>query len=154
MPATDDNPILEGGCFCAAIRYRVENRPAMVAYCHCLDCRRSGGGVVAVLAGFPTAAHERVRGEPRFHTDKAGIQRGFCCDCGSPLYYRNPNFAENIYIHIGTFDHPEALPPDRHTWVSQRIPWHSVDDELAKYDGLSNDNQAGNTPPYRDPRAR
>ena len=143
---------LEGGCFCGAIRYRVKNHPAMVAYCHCEDCRRSAGGVVAVLAGFAVDCHEAIRGELRQHVDEAGIERGFCGDCGSPLYYRNPNFAENIYIHIGSFDQPELLPPDRHTWVSQRIPWHRIDDDLAQYEQLSNDNRAGNTPPYRDPR--
>jgi hypothetical protein len=143
---------LEGGCFCGAIRYQVSATPAMVAYCHCADCRRSGGSVVSVLAGFPREGHALLQGDPRYHEDQQGIRRGFCGDCGTSLYYQNPNFPENLYLHIGSFDEPEALPPDRHTWLSQRVSWHRVDDEFARYDGLSNNNQAGNTPPYRDPR--
>jgi hypothetical protein len=32
-------------------------------------------------------------------------------DCGKPLYYHNPNFSVNLYLHIGSFDEPKALPP-------------------------------------------
>ena len=39
-----------GGCICGTNRYKVFGPPAMVAYCHCEDCRMSTGSVVAVLA--------------------------------------------------------------------------------------------------------
>ena len=64
--------------------------------------------------------------------------------------YANRNFAydENTITHIGSFDHPEKLPPDRHSWVSERVCWHEIKDDLKKFDQLSNVGLPGNTPPY------
>ena len=138
----------EGGCICGAIRYRVYGPPAMVAYCHCEDCRKSSGSVVSVLAGFAREGFELVRGNPASFAATEAVHRGFCSSCGAPLFYENGNFPENVYIQIGSFDDPEQLPPDRHSWVSERICWHEINDNLTRYEKLSNDGLAGNTPPY------
>jgi GNAT superfamily N-acetyltransferase len=140
-----------GGCFCGAIRYQVSGPPAMVAYCHCDDCRKSGGSVVAALAGFRRDGFEIVNGNPASFGATPAVKRSFCNTCGSPLFYENQDFPENIYIHIGGFDQAEELPPDRHTWVSHRISWHEIHDNLAQYEKLSNAGLPGNTPPYAKP---
>lgn len=144
---TDDDD-LHGGCVCGAIRYEVRGSPAMVAYCHCSDCRRSGGSVVAVLAGFPGDGFRMTGTGLACYSATAGVKRSFCGNCGTPLFYENQSFPENIYIHIGSFDQPENLPPDRHTWVSERISWHQIKDDLKQYDELSNAGLPDNTPPY------
>jgi hypothetical protein len=36
-------PVIEGGCVCGGVRYRLEAAPTQVNDCHCLDCRRSSG---------------------------------------------------------------------------------------------------------------
>ena len=35
--------VIEGGCVCGGVRYRLEAAPTQVNDCHCLDCRRSSG---------------------------------------------------------------------------------------------------------------
>ncbi len=127
-----------GGCACGAIRYTASASPVMVAYCHCEECRKSCGSVVGVLAGFARADIELISGEPAVFQSSAAVQRSFCNDCGSPLFYENNGFAENIYAHIGSFDPPENLPPDRHTFVSERVCWHEITDKLTQHDQLSN----------------
>jgi hypothetical protein len=143
--------LYSGGCVCGAIRYRVLGPPAMVAYCHCDDCRKNSGSVVSVLAGFQQAGFELESGNPTSFEATPTVKRSFCKSCGTPLFYENNNFPENTYIHIGSFDHPEELPPDRHTWVSERIIWHEVTDSLKQYNQLSNSGLPGNTPPYEKP---
>ena len=55
---------LEGGCACAAVRYRLVSLPMFVHCCHCRDCQRQTGSAfvlnalietdrVAVLSGNP-----------------------------------------------------------------------------------------------------
>jgi len=146
-----ESDLYQGGCICGLIRYRVYGPPAMVAYCHCEDCRKSSGSVVSVLAGFRRQGYELIKGEPACFAATAGVKRGFCRDCGAPLFYENRNFPENIYIQIGSFDDPESLPPDRHTWVAERISWHEIGDGLKQYQRLSNGGLAENTPPYEKP---
>ncbi len=35
--------MIEGGCNCGAIRYRIEGEPLAVAACHCTRCRGQSG---------------------------------------------------------------------------------------------------------------
>jgi hypothetical protein len=149
----NEHEVYSGGCVCSAIRYKVHGPPAMVAYCHCDDCRKSSGSVVSVLAGFQRDGFELINGNPTYFEATPVVKRSFCKTCGAPLFYENQNFPENIYIHIGSFDDPDQLPPDRHTWVSERITWHEIKDSLRQYDQLSNNGLAGNTPSYEKPAA-
>ena len=143
-----DKPQNTGGCACGVIRYTTSSSPAMVAYCHCESCRKSCGSVVGVLAGFARTGFELNSGEPAVFKSSAAVQRSFCKSCGTPLFYENQGFPENIYIHIGSFDHLENLPPDRHTFVSERVCWYQISDDLTQHEQLSNAGLAGNTPAY------
>ena len=147
----NEHELNKGGCACGAIRYALSGSPAMVVYCHCDECRKSCGSVVGVMAGFERSGFELINGEPEIFKSTPSVKRSFCKTCGSPLFYENQNFPENIYIHIGSFDHPENLPPDRHSWVSERICWYKIDDDLTQYDQLSNAGLPDNTPPYNKP---
>jgi hypothetical protein len=42
--------MLEGGCACGAVRYRLTSKPMIVHCCHCRDCQRQTGGGFAVNA--------------------------------------------------------------------------------------------------------
>ena len=53
---------LEGGCFCGAIRYKVEGPPLDAGYCHCRMCQR-------------TTAAPAVRGRPGPEPDSPGWGR-------------------------------------------------------------------------------
>ena len=142
-----------GGCACNEIRYKVYGPPVMVTYCHCDDCRKSSGSVVSVIAGFQKSGFELINGNPTYFDATPVVKRSFCRTCGAPLFYDNLNFPENIYIQMGSFDDPRQLPPDRHTWVCERISWHEITDNLRQYKQFSNEGLAGNTPPYEVPDA-
>ena len=126
-----------GGCRCGAIRFDVAGPPVMVEYCHCDSCRRSSGSVVSVLAGFPRTGFEILTGTPSNYEATPGVTRSFCGACGSPLFYENGSYPDEVYISLGSFDRPEELPPDRHVWVSDRISWYHPADGLSQYAGFS-----------------
>src|SRR5438045_3673555 len=46
--------MLQGGCACGAVRYRLKTQPMIVHCCHCRDCQRQTGGPCAVNALIET----------------------------------------------------------------------------------------------------
>jgi len=42
--------VMEGGCTCGAVRYRLKARPLFVHCCHCSWCQRESGSAFAVNA--------------------------------------------------------------------------------------------------------
>ncbi len=143
-----------GGCFCDAIRYQVCGPPVMVEYCHCGDCRKSGGSAVTVFAGFRRDGFEIINGIPTYFDATSVVKRSFCGTCGTPLFYENQDYPDDIYIHLGSFDQPEELPPDRHVWVSERISWYEIKDNLSQYDQFSSAGLPGGAPPYKKPNTK
>ena len=144
-----ERELFNGGCRCGAIRYRVSGPPVMVEYCHCDSCRRSSGSAVSVLAGFPRDEFEILNGLPTYYESTPAVKRSFCGICGSPLFYENQEYPDEVYISLGSFDQPEQLPPDRHVWVSERITWHRIGDDLSQYDQFSGTGSAEGAVPYK-----
>ena len=93
--------------------------------------------MVTVLAGFQRPGFEILSGIPIYYSSSAKVKRSFCGTCGSPLFYENDDYPDEVYISLGSFDHPENLSPDRHVWESDRIPWYEIHDELPQHSRFS-----------------
>jgi hypothetical protein len=120
--------MLTGGCLCGAIRYEVGGVPFNATLCHCADCRSvAGAPAVAWFSARPLDLRF-VAGSPNTFDSSAGVRRGFCPACGTPLTYQSA--ADEIDITTCSLDHPEAVPPVDQTWTRQRLPWIPVGDGL------------------------
>src|ERR1700761_8969552 len=88
-----------GGCACGAVRYESSAQPVFMLHCHCRDCQQSSGGPFSSFVVVPTEAFKLTKGSPRFHASpsEAGgmTRRGFCADCGSPVFGK-PDVAPQI----------------------------------------------------------
>ena len=146
-----ENQQFNGACFCGEVRYQVRGFPVMVEYCHCDDCRKSGGSAVTVFAGFARKDFEIAKGTPTYFNATSVVRRSFCGTCGTALFYENQDYPDDIYIHLGSFDEPEDLPPDRHVWVSERISWYEIKDDLPQYQQFSSAGLPEGAPPYTKP---
>ena len=76
-----------GGCQCGAVRYHVTAMMDNAHVCHCRMCQKAVGGPFASLAAAPRAALTWTRGTPAVFHSSAQVARGFCRDCGTPLFY-------------------------------------------------------------------
>jgi hypothetical protein len=123
----------EGGCFCEAVRYRVEAEPFNPTNCHCADCRRASGAPFVSWVSFPSAGFTFTRGRPRSFR-YAGRVRTFCGRCGTPLTFQADDSPDELDVTIGSLDHPEALAPRDHIWASDRLPWIALADDLPSYE--------------------
>jgi hypothetical protein len=81
-----------GGCACGAIRYQCSAEPVGMLNCHCRDCQRAAGGPFGSVIIVPLSAVEILSGSAKYHTVTADsgnlISRGFCPECGSPLFVK------------------------------------------------------------------
>ncbi|AOV16248.1 aldehyde-activating protein [Acidihalobacter aeolianus] len=127
--------MIEGRCACGACRYRIDAAGLDdVAICHCGECRRSTGGTHVTWASVPRAAFQWTGVEPHCYRPASGGERYFCPACGAHLALWTPLAPDTLDVTVSTLDHPERHPPDRHIWVSSRLPWVSLNDGLAQED--------------------
>ena len=61
----EEESIMEGGCTCGHIRYRLTGRPLIVNACHCTWCQRETGTVHALNAVYEFDRVEHLKAEPR-----------------------------------------------------------------------------------------
>jgi hypothetical protein len=104
-----------------------------VVYCHCCDCRRSSGAPVSLFAGYQSEQIEWLQGKPKVYESSPGIRRSFCAECGTPLSYEDERLPGEVYLHVGIFDAPEPFEPEVHDWISQRLEWFDIRDDLPRY---------------------
>lgn len=139
MPVGNAEPeFLEGGCRCGATRYRASGKPFKSSYCHCNDCRSATGALVQAWLLYDGGRIEFVNGSPKKYRSSPGVLRGFCPECGTPLWWEGTWHDVPIQmVPIGTLDNPNVYPPDRHASCSERIEWFDVADDLPRYDHSS-----------------
>jgi ketosteroid isomerase-like protein len=124
--------MLEGGCLCGAVRYRVHGRPFAETHCHCTLCRRVSGAAFVTWASFERSGFELI-GEPGElrATDKA--LRRFCTRCGTPLTFQFDAQPDRIDVTVASLDHPEGIAPRDHIYASTRLPWAALADGLPAF---------------------
>lgn len=118
-----------GGCLCGAIRYEAKLAQSENWYCHCRMCQKATGTVVSTSAIIPKSNLRMLKGSAKFFQSSANIERGFCENCGSPMFFRPVN-EDWISVLSGTLDDPEVAPPEGHYGVESRISWLNIVDDL------------------------
>ena len=113
--------VLTGGCQCGAVRYALYAEPD-VGICHCRMCQKATGGLFLASAGVPLAQFTWTKGEPAVFQSSSVAERGFCRECGTPLFFRYLA-KDTIDVTIGSLDDPAAAKPASQVGVESRVPW-------------------------------
>lgn len=103
-----DQKTRTGGCQCGAVRFEARAILDNPHVCHCRMCQRATGNFFAPLVGVP---NDQITwtGVPAVFESSEGVERGFCHDCGTPLFYRHRG-GKHVSIMIGSFDDPASVP--------------------------------------------
>jgi hypothetical protein len=136
-----DKPAIEkkhqGGCCCGSVRYQVTGEPVIVAHCHCQDCQRISGTGHSTGAMFKIADVE-IFGEPGEYVLEANngnqVTKGFCKNCGSPIFGRNSGSDEHITLSLGTFDDSSHFDPEVIIFSRNKKHWDMIDENLVSFD--------------------
>lgn len=97
-----------GGCQCGAIRFRAEELRDNPHVCYCRMCQKASGNLFASLVGVRHEHLTWTRGTPSEFESSDQAARGFCANCGTPLYYRSAG-GPHVSISIGAFDEPHHI---------------------------------------------
>ncbi|QDZ06803.1 GFA family protein [Sphingomonas panacisoli] len=130
--------MLEGGCACGAVRYRLDYQPYDTGWCHCRLCQRLSGSGGMIFTTVPLFAFVIVDDEGkagRFASTPTG-ERSFCTACGTPLTIHVRHQADEIDIAVGSLDDPNAVTPGFHLFARQAPSWTTFTDGLPRYDAL------------------
>ncbi len=126
--------MLEGGCHCGRVRYRIEGDPLRAGLCHCSDCRRSAG---APVVGWAIFRQDQLHptGELATYASSEHGRRQFCPNCGTGLFYLNDEiFAGLVDVQIATLDDPDAVTPIEQIQVAERIGWMRTAHSLTEFE--------------------
>ena len=114
-------PLLTGGCQCGEVRYALYSVPSQPSICHCRMCQKAFGNYFAPLAGVPLTDLKWTKGEPGVFKSSELVERGFCRDCGTPLFFRYV-VKDRISVAIGSLDEPGRVKPVSQYGIESRLP--------------------------------
>jgi hypothetical protein len=127
--------MLEGGCLCGGVRFRIHGKLGPAGFCHCKQCQRASGSAFAVNAPVRTRYFELHVGADlvREYESSPNKFRAFCSRCGSPVYSRRDEEPEIRRIRLGTLDSDPERRPLAHVHTSSKAPWYEIHDDLPRY---------------------
>ncbi|WP_291989264.1 GFA family protein [Candidatus Accumulibacter sp. ACC007] len=119
--------MLEGGCFCGAVRYQINGHLQAARACHCSRCRKAFSGAssaYAALSGGSTLTWESGAEQLARYRRKNDWGLAFCGVCGSTLCG-----ILNGTIHgvaLGNVDGDPGVGLALHLLVASKAPWDHI----------------------------
>jgi hypothetical protein len=108
------------------LRIEVQGDPLIVVACHCLECQRRSGSVIAVGAHY-FRENARISGRSKVYVRDAEAGRKFkqhfCPHCGTSVYWEGDLIPDRISIFVGTFADPSFPAPTSSVWERTRHSW-------------------------------
>jgi hypothetical protein len=128
MRESSEPGLLEGGCDCRSVRYRLTRRPLFVHCCHCRWCQRESGASFALNALIETSCVTLLHGAPLSVATPSNSGKGQiilrCPTCHLALWSHYAGAGPKLsFVRVGTLDEPDRLRPDIHIFTRSRQPW-------------------------------
>ena len=122
-----------GGCLCGAVRYQLTGKLRPVILCHCKQCQRSTGSLMAATAVRTRNFRLVADGGLHWYRSSDHGQRGFCGRCGSTLFWQG---RDDTYLAIaaGTLDDDHGLTTVAHIFVADKGQYYQIHDTLPQYE--------------------
>jgi len=118
----------EAACSCGQLRLRTSGEPFVVSVCHCLACQRRTGSAFGVQAAFApeqVVVSGRVTDYSRISDEEDRKEHvfHFCPDCGSTVFYTEPDEPDLVVVAVGAFADPAFPPPTEEMYSARRHSW-------------------------------
>ncbi len=121
----------KGSCFCGEVEFEVTGAPAVMGYCHCVDCASWAAAPINSFSLWPPASVRVTKGEANIGTfnKTESSYRKFCKTCGGHLMTDHPGMSlVDVYPNVvPDFTHE----PTVHVFYANKTI--SVKDGLPKF---------------------
>jgi hypothetical protein len=84
-----------------------------------------------------------VSGQLAIHESSPGVERGFCGQCGTSLTYTRANRPGFFDVTTASLDDPNAIPPAKEIWTSQRLSWEAANPALPQFEQFGTSTPTG-----------
>ena len=121
---------MNGSCLCGRVRYRTGNDAYDAVACHCERCRKAAGAVYVAWVSFPVSQFDYDGEAPAEYESSPGVYRSFCNQCGTSITNKSNDRPNEIIVNVCTLDNPSVIVPAKHIWVSKRLPWVEIGNEV------------------------
>lgn len=119
--------MIEGECFCGAIRYKISGKLIKARACHCSRCRKAFSGASSAYAEISDSNTFRwVEGESNLQSYESyeGWGLVFCKTCGSTLC---GTYQGKVHgITLGTVNGDPGVEIEAHIFVDSKAPWDHI----------------------------
>lgn len=125
-----------GSCLCGQISYVTSGPVRPVIYCHCGQCRKQTGHIVAATEVDDRNLDVQGAQHLTWFNSSPSAKRGFCSKCGSLLFWKAAG-SERTSIMAGGFDEPNDLKATAHIFCEDMGSYYEIKDGLQQYPGSS-----------------
>jgi hypothetical protein len=105
--------LMEGGCACGRVRFKVRIADDEAYLCHCRMCQRATGSI-SIAFKHVTAADVEWSGEPDWYDSSAIARRPYCRECGTSLGFIFKEGSDSMDLTVASFDDPSRFKPKHH----------------------------------------
>lgn len=127
----------QGTCQCNKICYQLNAEPLTCYACHCSDCQSSSGSAFSMSMIVNSKDLTIISGEPAVNkTEQNGIQvqRHYCAECGTILWYSADVYAGLAALKPGTFTDTSWFKPVAHVWTGSAQTWFQLPADAMSYE--------------------
>lgn len=127
------NHMLEGGCTCSKVRYRLMRAPMITHCCHCTWRQRETGSAFVINAVIESSEIDLLGAAPDIILTPTDSGRGQliarCPDCHVAVWSHYSTAGEAAaFVRGGTLDDKAAISPDVHIFTSSKVSWVGLND--------------------------
>ncbi len=107
--------------------------------CHCRDCQQMSGGPYTPVVYVLAKAFRITKGALRHHStpsvNSGHNLRGFCAECGSPLFSEPPGDTIRV-VKAGSLDDPSWLKIGGALYTASAQPWAHIDETKMRFEKM------------------
>ena len=123
-----------GSCLCGQVRYEVAGPLREVIGCHCNQCRKTTGHIMAATAAKLDDFKPTTDSGLKWFQSSDNARRGFCGECGSTLFWQADG-RDYLAIAAGTLDGETGLRLVGHIFCADKGDYYEICDGDYAYPG-------------------